>query len=112
MFALGFAIQTLYLGGGGGGGGSPAPEAAVAIEYHQGNRTAVVTHAGGDVVDAEGLVVPRDRETIETVWPSPEANAGDSTRIEPVDPGDEVSVVWEHPEESRPWVLHGERVGE
>jgi hypothetical protein len=111
-FALGFAVQTLYLGGGGGGGGSPAPEAAFAVEYFQGNRTAVVTHVGGDVIDAEGLVVRRDREEIETAWPSPEVTAGDSTRIRPVESGDEVSVVWEHPEKSRTWVLHSERVGE
>jgi hypothetical protein len=113
LFALGFAVQTLYFGGGGGsGGGSSAPEAAFDVTYYQGNRTAVVTHVGGDAIDAEALVVRRDSEPVGADWSAPEVSAGDAVRIEPVAPGDEVSVVWRHPEESRTWVLHSVRVGE
>jgi hypothetical protein len=109
-FALGFVVQTLYFGGGGDGGPS-APEAAFDVEYFQGNRTAVLTHVGGDVVGDKRLRVRRDGEPVETEWSSLSVGAGDSTRIRPVDPGDEVSVVWTDPEASKTWVLHSERVG-
>lgn len=76
------------------------PQVAFDEEYRPGSDSLVLTHAGGDVLGPENtgrLDVTVNGERTATVGVPLEA--GDSFAVEDVDPGDEVRIVWHHPDQ-------------
>jgi flagellin-like protein len=85
--------------------GEPPPQVNLDFAWDDDAGQLVITHAGGDPVEAEAVSVLVDgkRAGSEDFWPDPTITTGDRWKsdetLDPsdpqsIDPGDEVRVVW------------------
>ncbi len=92
LVVLAAILGSFVLGMGSSAGGAP-PAMTPAFDYTASNETLRVTHAGGDAVDADDLLIETDGRTVGWTAEDGTVTAGASTTAEAA-PGSTVRLIW------------------